>query len=178
MNLQPTVQYACLYNAKGQVFAAYQREKQVEYTPPPPRPEGYEFTAGNYLDVTQRITHDEEVIGTIYLHASMEDLNHQLLRYAGIVAIVVMLSMGLAVTLSSRLQHVISLPILQLAKTAQMVSANHDYSVRVKKYANDELGTLYSEFNDMLDHLTQEKKSFSKPMRSWKSACNNCPTPI
>jgi C4-dicarboxylate-specific signal transduction histidine kinase len=162
LNLQPTVQFACLYNAKGQVFAAYQREKQVDFTPPPPRADGHEFAAGNYLDVTQKITHDGEAVGTIYLHASMEDLNDQLLRYAGIVAIVIMVSMGLAITLSSRLQHIISVPILQLAKTAQMVSANRDYSVRVQKYANDELGTLYNEFNDMLGHIERGEKELQQ----------------
>ncbi|MGD0654599.1 MAG: CHASE sensor domain-containing protein [Thermoguttaceae bacterium] len=162
LNLQPTVQFACLYNAKGQVFAAYQREKQADFRPPSPRGDGHEFTAGNYLDVTQKIIHDGEKVGTIYLHASMEDLNDQLLRYAGVVAIVITVSMGLAIILSSRLQHIISVPILQLAKTAQMVSANRDYSVRVQKYANDELGTLYNEFNDMLGQIEGGEKELQR----------------
>lgn len=162
LNLQPTVQFACLFNAKGQVFAKYQRDKRVEFTPPIPRADGHEFTTGNFLDVTQKIIHEGETVGTIYLHASMEDLKDQLLRYAVIVAIVIAVSMGLAIALSSRLQRVISIPILQLAKTAQTVSINRDYSVRVQKYANDELGALYNEFNDMLGQIERGEKELQQ----------------
>lgn len=158
LSLQPTVRYACLYNAKGQVFAAYSGGKSLKFSPPPPGLDGYEFAEGNFLDVTQKIIRENETIGTIYLHASMEDLYDQLLSYVGIVAIVIVVSLGMAVTLSSRLQCIISAPILQLAKTAQMVSASRDYSVRVQKCANDEIGSLYNEFNDMMGQIERGEK--------------------
>jgi two-component system, NtrC family, sensor kinase len=162
LSLQPTVQFACIYNAKGDKFATYQADKLMEFVPPFPGPDGHLFVPGNCLTVTQTITHDGEKVGTIYLYASIEDLYKQLLRYVGVVAIVIIVSMTVAITLSSRLHRFISVPILQLAKTAQMVSANRDYSVRVQKYANDELGTLYNEFNDMLGQIERGEKELQK----------------
>jgi two-component system, NtrC family, sensor kinase len=153
LSLQGTIHYACLYNMKGQPFAEYKTGDLPDFVPPPPGPDGYKFVSNNYLDITQTVVREREKIGTIYLHASMQDLQNQLVNYAIIVAIVVVISLGVAVGLSSRLQRAISIPILQLAKTAQLVSANRDYSVRVRKYADDELGTLYNEFNDMLGQI-------------------------
>jgi two-component system, NtrC family, sensor kinase len=138
---------------KGQVFAEYKTGDLPYFAPPPPGQDGYKFISDNYLDITQTVVREREKMGTIYLHASMQDLRNQLVNYAIIVAIVVIFSLGVAVALSSRLQRAISIPILQLAKTAQMVSANRDYSVRVQKFADDELGTLYNEFNDMLGQI-------------------------
>jgi two-component system NtrC family sensor kinase len=162
LSLLGTIKYACLYNAKGQVFAEYKGEKETDFTPPPLQPDGHKTAQDNCIDVTQSIMRDREKVGTIYLHASMQDLTNELVNYVVIVAIVIIVSLGVAITFSSRLQRVISVPILQLARTAQMVSANRDYSVRVQKYADDELGTLYSEFNDMLEQIERSEKELQK----------------
>ncbi len=55
--------------------------------------------------------------------------------------------------MSFRLQRVVSGPIVRLAETAQRISSARDYSLRVHKEADDELGTLYDEFNAMLDQI-------------------------
>jgi C4-dicarboxylate-specific signal transduction histidine kinase len=60
------------------------------------------------------------------------------------------------------LQRSVSLPILRLASTAQMISLNRDYSTRVKKVANDELGTLYDEFNAMLDQIQRNERELQQ----------------
>ena len=162
LSAQPTVQFACLYNAKGRVFATYARPGGAHFSPPPPGADGYEFVAGNYLDVTRETTRDGEKVGTVYLHVSMEDLSSQVRRSVAIVAVVMLVSLGVAALLSSRLQRIVSTPILQLAQTAQRISANHDYSVRVRKHANDELGTLFDQFNAMLDQIERGEKGLQQ----------------
>jgi len=72
-----------------------------------------------------------------------------------IVALMVIFSMGTSLLLSSRFQRVISAPILQLAEAAKRISQNRDFGIRVVKTANDEIGALYDQFNDMLDQLQQ-----------------------
>jgi two-component system, NtrC family, sensor kinase len=153
LNAQPTVQFACLYNAKQRVFATYVGAGGADFSPPPPRGDGDEFVDGNCLDVTQEIVRNGEYLGTVYLHASMADLSAQLRRSVAIVVLVMLVSLGAALLLSSRLQRIVSAPILQLAQAAQSISANRDYSLRVHKHANDELGTLFDQFNTMLDQI-------------------------
>jgi C4-dicarboxylate-specific signal transduction histidine kinase len=162
LNLQPTVRFACLYNATGRVFATYHGPGGEAFSPPPPGADGHEFVAGNYLDVTRAMIRDGEKIGTVYLHASMDDLSAQLYRSVAIVAIVMLVSLGVAFLLSSRLQRIVSAPIIQLAQSARKISADHDYSVRVRKCANDELGMLYDDFNAMLDQIQRGEKELQK----------------
>ena len=78
---QPTIRYACVFNAKGKVFAAYRsKEEKPDFAPRGPGEIGYEFVPGGFLDVTQEIVRDKERIGTVYLHASMTDLNEQIVN--------------------------------------------------------------------------------------------------
>jgi len=182
LSLQPAVRFACLYDPKGRVFATYSGKGVADFRPPPLGPEGHAFVAGNCLDITQNIFQGSEKAGTVYLHASMEDLHVQLIRQALVVAAVMIVSLGVAVLLSSWLQRMISAPVLRLAETAQRISATGDYSVRVQKHADDEIGTLYDEFNAMLGQIEGGQQDLRQAhaeleMRV-KSGPGNCRKPI
>lgn len=155
--LQPGVQGACLYDAKGRVFATYPAGLPAGTMPASPPPEGHCFV-GDHLDVSQEIAHDGVHVGQICLRVGMDDFVAQLLRYLAIVAVVLPVSLAAAVALSQRLQHIISGPVLQLSRAAQQVSAAGDYSIRVRKQSNDELGALYDEFNTMLGQIQQGER--------------------
>ncbi len=76
---------------------------------------------------------------------------HALIRlYGGIVILVMAGSFLLAFALSTALQRAISQPILELASAAKAVSDRKDYSLRARKYGQDELGQLTDSFNTML----------------------------
>ncbi len=152
---QPAVEFACIYDATGRAFATYRRDDFEATAPPTPAKAGYEFTDRGDLDVSRRIEYNDQPIGTIYLHANMEELHEQTLRYVNIVVVVMAVALGTSLLLSSRLQRVISVPILKLAEAAERISLEHDYSIRVTKTANDELGALYDQFNAMLDQIQQ-----------------------
>jgi methyl-accepting chemotaxis protein len=53
---------------------------------------------------------------------------------------ILLVSLLLALLLSSNLQRVISVPVLRLAHTAQAVSRCQDYSLRAEAIGEDELG--------------------------------------
>ncbi len=55
--------------------------------------------------------------------------------------------------LADRLQHLISTPLAKLAAAAREVSASQNFSVRVPVTSRDEIGTLTTAFNEMLDQL-------------------------
>lgn len=59
--------------------------------------------------------------------------------------------------LAVKFQAVISNPILQLADVTKIVSENADYSSRVQKMSNDEIGLLYDSFNEMLRRIQERE---------------------
>src|SRR5229473_4400594 len=76
-------------------------------------------------------------------------------RYAVILCIFVLISGLFALLVSSRLQRLISRPILHLEDTMRMVSANRNYEVRATKSYGDEIGKLIDGFNTMLSEIQQ-----------------------
>ncbi len=61
----------------------------------------------------------------------------------------------LAYFLSLRLQNIISVPIYTLADSMREVSDKKDFSIRVSKSADDEIGHLYDGFNQMLEEIEE-----------------------
>ncbi len=159
---QPTVCYACLYNAEGEAFATFDNGESRHDAPPPIGPSGFVFAEHGELEVTQAIVQDGTHLGTIVLHASAADLHQQLYDNVRIVGTVMLVSLCGLVLLSGRLQRVISVPLLRLARAAQKISAEGDYTIRVQKEADDELGTLTVEFNLMLRRIQQSEEQLQR----------------
>ena len=162
LKMQPTIKSACIYDASGTVFASYTVDKKPPVFPPAPSRVGYEFTPGGYLVVTQRIVVNGEKLGTIYLQATLDVIHEDMVYYAIIIGAVLALSFGASYLLAKRLQRTISDPVLELAKTAERIAEQQDYSIRVQKPGNDELGVLYDGFNEMLGHVESGKRQLQE----------------
>jgi len=74
-------------------------------------------------------------------------------RFAVIIVLVLLVASLAALALSSKLQSVISTPILNLARTAKRVSVERDYALRAERQNDDELGDLVDDFNHMLQQI-------------------------
>jgi HAMP domain-containing protein len=105
------------------------------------------------LDAFRRVELSGEKVGTIYIASDLKELNARFRRYAMIVGAVLALSALVALALSSRLQHIISRPITNLAAVAGTVASEKDYSIRAVKEGDDELGRLIDAFNEMLNQI-------------------------
>ena len=146
---------ACIYAQDGRVFAKYHRgEVNKGFSPPGLREDGHYF-GDDHLVLFQRIMLKDEKIGTVYIQADIQELYSRLKRYVGIGAILMLASSFLAFLLSSKLQQVVSKPILLLAQTARVVSVEKNYSVRATKHSQDEVGLLIEAFNEMLTQIQE-----------------------
>src|SRR5207244_3805374 len=82
--------------------------------------------------------------------------------YVQIVAGVLVVSVALAVFLSSRLGRMITDPVLRLAQTAKIIGEEKDYSVRaVVSNGGDEVGGLTQSFNEMLSRIESQDAALS-----------------
>lgn len=147
---------ACVYAKDGREFVRYVRKTRGEtFTPPPVQSQGFNFT-GNRLHLFHPIiTNEGEQIGTLYLVSDLAELHARLRTYGACVVFLAALALGVAFILSSRLQRVISKPLLKLSETARTVSKEKNFAVRVEKHGNDELGALIDGFNEMLAQIQQ-----------------------
>ncbi|MGD0920158.1 MAG: PAS domain S-box protein [Terriglobia bacterium] len=153
LRAKPNVVFACTYTWSGEVFARYQREDvKTSSLPPAPQPDGSRYGGGR-LAIFRRIILDGQPVGTIYIESDLSEMDLRLKRYAGIVGLVMLVSSFVAFLLSSKLQRVVSEPILGLAQTAKAVSLGKNYSIRAVKHNQDELGLLVDGFNEMLAQI-------------------------
>jgi signal transduction histidine kinase len=154
--------FACIYKKSGEAFVSYARtEADKTRLMTTPQKKDYEFSQG-LLTVFQPIVLDNETIGTICLRSDLSPMYAALKRNAGNTAAVLLLAAVAAYVISSRLQRIISGPILALAHVAQNVSDKRDYSARATKQSNDEVGLLIDAFNEMLEQIQQRDSELVK----------------
>jgi signal transduction histidine kinase/CheY-like chemotaxis protein len=147
---------AVLYKPDGKMFAHYFRANTANpgFLPSHLQEKGYRFERG-YLEVFQEVTINGEHVGTLFLQSDMRQWNLRAKRYANILIIFVLVSGLFALFVSSKLQGLISKPILHLEDTMRMVSSNKNYAVRAVKTYGDEIGRLIDGFNTMLSEIQQ-----------------------
>jgi len=119
---------------------------------------GKTFSFHEHATLVTPIRDDKKSVGTLVLHAD----NRLLFRQLGATLIAAILiaagAFGLAWLILSRLQQVILQPILQLSVTMQKVSDTKDFSIRVSRTSNDEIGGLITGFNQMLEEIEERNQ--------------------
>ena len=102
---------------------------------------------------------DNQVIGQVVIQADKSQIIAKLSGFFVVSAVIMVLTFLIVYILSLKLQRVITQPIFDLSEKMNIVSNEKDYSVRVKKESNDELGTLIDGFNNMLEQIqAQDEK--------------------
>ena len=108
------------------------------------------------------VRQDNRIVGSLYLKWDLSATYRRIAWAAMVLALLLLGSLGIALVISNALQRRISGPILQLAEISKSVSANRDYSVRAKKYGDDELGGLTDAFNQMLTRIGEQDEALRK----------------
>ncbi len=145
---RPDILAAAIYTARGAVFATYVQDAVGETFPQLPGPDGY-VIAGDSAQLFQRVIDNNEVLGTLYLRARYQ-LWNRLVDYVVILFGVIGASLLVTALLSRNLRSAVTDPILSVAAAAHEVIQNRDFSSRVKRTTDDEVGVLVDAFNAML----------------------------
>jgi len=155
LRVNPSIVFGCIYSKDNKLFATYYRYyAEIKVHPTKFQESGFSFRDG-FLTVFKPIVLDGEIVGTVCLRSNMSPMYAMLKRNIIIIIAVLLLSSLVAFLMSSRLQKVISGPILSLAEVAKAVSEKKDYSTRAVKQSNDEVGLLIGAFNEMLEQIQQ-----------------------
>jgi two-component system, sensor histidine kinase and response regulator len=158
---EPHIQSACIFSRDGKPFARYALLANDPGPCPPPRPEGSYFTSDRLLQY-HAISLAGEPLGSVFIESDLQELVHRRNRYLAIVAAIIAGSLGLASFLASRLQRVVSQPIIELVDTATIISRDKDYRRRAFSRSRDEVGRLISAFNQMLEEIQARDQALQK----------------
>lgn len=141
-----------LFDENGKLFAYYGPSDGISDLPAPIEKAYYKFE-DKYLYVFEPINYDEHFYGSIYIKVSTSIIRQEIRNMVILFSIVILVLMVISYLLANQLQKLISDPILNLTKLTEEIIRNDDYTIRVRKESNDEIGKLYDEFNYLLDHI-------------------------
>ncbi len=116
------------------------------------------------MDIARSIVVEGKTIGMVLVEADMTGLISKLQRFTLLAILILSVCLAMAYFMALKLQTLISQPIIHLAGTMKTVSVDKDFTVQVRKSADDEIGSLFDSFNAMLteikerDELLQERQ--------------------
>jgi len=145
---------AAVYDSDGNVFAVFQRDSEQKMSVPARPRIGYSYSGSDPV-LFWPVEMDGEILGTVYLRSNGEELARQINVLTMVVGLVMFICLMVSIVISSKLQQIISDPLLRLTRIAREISATKSYSVRVEQHTNDEIGQLYDAFNGMLVQIQQ-----------------------
>ena len=158
LRAEKQIEYASIHNSDGEVIARYTRSDiSDQIIPPDYNFYGSEFEK-DHLILRKSIFVDKEVIGTIFILSNIQEIKNHLTQYLYIVLFLISLLILNALLLSSKLQELISKPILELARLAKNVSKG-DFTQKVEIKSNDEMGELAETFNKMTSDLQTSRNN-------------------
>ena len=147
---EPQVQFAAVYNSEKNIFVQYSRDPKVPFRGRSTDGYGVHFVDGG-VEVLKPIILKDKEIGAIYLFSDLREYQNAFWESLIFFGITLALTLVLCLALAVRIQAFISKPILKLADTAGYISLNSNYSIRVVREEKDEIGTLYTGFNTMIE---------------------------
>ena len=124
----------------------------------------------DYLAVSSPIIIEDRVLGVMSIQIDLTPLNKSVLKKGGIAIVFLFLIFILIYFMSKYLQKLISDPIDNLSEAMKNVSTCGDYSHRVDRVANDELGFLSDGFNNMLEQIQGRDEKLDATLQELKLA--------
>jgi len=175
LGANPDVQGAFILNSEGVIFASYRNRKGPE--------EGTKFMElsnaadsrqrmallqemgrtgvwdiGPCFDVVRPIVSNGQRIGYVVVHSSNAPLRNMIFKVGALSTAIFFAALLAAYMIISKLQILITRPILSLNQTMSRVSRDKDFSIRAVNESGDEIGHMIDGFNDMLGHIEAQAR--------------------
>lgn len=144
---------AGIYNPQGVLIARYDSGRERAFDFPPLEQLPAIQLNDDFLFLTEPILQDGTLFGTLFLRASLEEMN---LRWSNFLLYrMLMICFVSIVTLLIvfRLQRLISRPIERMNSMVHAIMVNKNYRMRVPIERDDEIGALAYAFNTLLENI-------------------------
>jgi signal transduction histidine kinase len=160
------IRSALIVRANGRPFAKYMRDASsqpaIEERLAPGESIHY-WAKGQDILIGCTILFQGQTVGSVYLLAETSDVARNAGRFGLISAGMLLTCFALAYLATSAIRHLVTDPLTGLAKTAQVVTKQRDYSVRAKlPRSSDELTFLVQSFNEMLEQIQSRDRALEE----------------
>jgi signal transduction histidine kinase/CheY-like chemotaxis protein len=148
---KPNATAARIVDKNGQVFAVYRANDGA-----PVAAEGSSAWLSLFeptLHVERPILLRGERLGAIHIEADLSSTWRDLMRRMARLALPLIGAFALVLLMAGRVKKVIADPIERLARATEAIARDNDYSVRVERQGDDEIGRLIDRFNEMLNQV-------------------------
>jgi signal transduction histidine kinase/CheY-like chemotaxis protein len=169
VSLNEHVMAAEILSAEGSVLASYRAPSAAANsgsTGAAPsaailRGEAWHAFVGDSLLVVRPIILEKDRIGMVYINADQREVWSRAVSLGKIIAAVFFGAFMLSLAIASRLQRVISVPLLGLTEITRVVTHEGRYDVRANATGGqeDEIGELVAGFNKMLEEIQQRDQT-------------------
>ncbi len=148
-----------VFDRKNNLFASYNKAPLDSLFFTSVNMQGKLFRFGEeYLIVKYPIQFENVDYGTLFLRVNTAEIKSDIKSLVITVGMIGISIIFVAYLLVLWMQSFISRPITSLSNTVKEISEKSDFSYRVTKQANDEIGVLYDEFNNMLEQINLKNK--------------------
>lgn len=158
----PNILSAVIYNSRGEPFASYSRGRDEPIPPLPaiaPDQTEAHWIRNRTIVLVRPIVFGGKRTGTVFIRSDLEELYLRETRYAGIAAIVLLVSLLAALLVSALFRRAVAKPIVELVDIATVVSHDKDYSIRAHTSSSHrELAILIDAFNEMLAQIERNER--------------------
>jgi signal transduction histidine kinase len=120
--------------------------------------------AGEHIRVSRPILLQQRPIGSLVILYDLGELWERVQRFGLTVLFLILLSIVIAIPLSSSLGATVVMPLRDLVHVANAVADTKDYGIRAEKHFDDEIGVLSDSFNDMLHGIQSRDNSLTKAL--------------
>jgi signal transduction histidine kinase/ActR/RegA family two-component response regulator len=153
-----SVRAISITDSAGEIFGSY-----GESTPPSKLFADSSHVIGSkWLWVLVPVSVDSSKAGNVLLQVSLQELNSEVQRSLMTNLPVILGVVCLTVLLMLKAVKVITRPVSSLSRTAAEIAEKGDYSLRARKFANDEIGILTDGFNRMLETIEAQSKKLEE----------------
>ena len=150
------IEAVCVFDVKGQLFASF-----VQASGACPAQQGASIAARTSPLYDHPVMSGARQVGVVRLIGNFSRLYAWMRRQVLVAFGTLIAGVVLALALTRQLGRAITVPVLNLASTADRVSTSGDYTMRAKQTTDDELGHLAQSFNVMLAHIQQQHEATS-----------------
>src|SRR5260370_21124013 len=133
LKASPDILSAVIYTPDARPFASSSRDSGGQIPTVASIPAGQteiHLFSNKEMVLVRSIIFQGKPTGIVYIRSDLEELNQRLKQYAGIAAIVLLVSLIAALLVSAIFRRAVAEPIVHLADLARIVSRDKNYSLR------------------------------------------------
>jgi signal transduction histidine kinase len=157
-NVAPEIVHALIKDKNGDFFAGYQKPG-ADSLHIPPALKGREFVfSAQQLFVSNDIVDHNELLGKVILEVELSELTQIKNSKYKIAVLLLFVALLVSFLIAVALQAYISKRLLHLVNTMKEVSETGDYSKSITDDGRDEISTLISVFNNLMQQVKENQQ--------------------